>query len=698
MRYIPIVALFIALLPMPALAQAAADIVPPAPTVIAGTDSVAPATDQNTGDIKSFSSYSWHLTCNSSSGNLQAGVFANGQFSQLGACVNLEKFGHLYSKANYQIVFWNQNAANQTSLSVDYHIDYYDDYYVQINGSTNTTLFDGTIEVYAYQLAGITVQNTTAQLLISCQDQTADNTTYVGASADPNVWTGNNFFSVCNNINYVNTVNTTGSSYSVGLVQTNSVWETRIVHLIVSTQGALYATQTPTLTPSPTLAPTIPIAPGCSSYAVTVGAGATSATIPAGVWQFTAYYTLADLTGLNPSYYVLTLQIGDLTLNESVSAAATGSPASFLWGSQTLDADASAIAASSQIEPLSGQQITIVACPAAPTPTANATPTLTATTALTPTAGPTGTTLPPVGNNYCGPGMTAVLYPATSSQVYVAAPGTFATVGEPYTAGLSISITVDGVEQGIVPGQVAQLATGAQFFFSEVGGTEGSYFTYEVCTTVVPTPTLTPSPTATGTATLTPSPTAGITGTGTVTTTGTPTATVTTATAVGVGAIGAPDCVPTPAAPTMRAGTLPDLGILVPTLRPMPTITATVVLTVAVVIGPVQTMAAGLQSPVALLATAAAPYGPAGGATAAAGLQAHIQPGLAWLSLINPANPAWSMQGGPLWAVAPVLVPLLPALGILFVVVFIKFLLWIISKILDLVGLILDLVKLIPLA
>lgn len=71
------------------------------------------------------------------------------------------------------------------------------------------------------------------------------------------------------------------------------------------------------------------------------------------------------------------------------------------------------------------------------------------------------------------------------------------------------------------------------------------------------------------------------------------------------------------------------------------------------------------------------------GHTTANGMIVYIQPGLQWLAILNPQNPAYFTEGGPLWALAPVLRPLLPIVITTMLVSFIRLLIWFISFIVN---------------
>jgi hypothetical protein len=114
---------------------------------------------------------------------------------------------------------------------------------------------------------------------------------------------------------------------------------------------------------------------------------------------------------------------------------------------------------------------------------------------------------------------------------------------------------------------------------------------------------------------------------------------------------------------------MPALAIAVPTLKILPTITTTVQISLTVVIGAVGTLQAGLQTPAAMVSTAGAQFSYASGQNMAATVQAGMTPALSWLALVNPMHPQWQIEGGPLWALAPLLQPISPIIAMLALVV-----------------------------
>jgi hypothetical protein len=149
--------------------------------------------------------------------------------------------------------------------------------------------------------------------------------------------------------------------------------------------------------------------------------------------------------------------------------------------------------------------------------------------------------------------------------------------------------------------------------------------------------------------------------------------------------------------PTARLGTVPDLAIAVPTFEPLPVaITATVVITTAQIETTVAQTTNGMRTPQAALSTAIAGYTWQSGADTAASWAAAIQPALSWLAIANPQNPAYQTVGGPLWALAPVLMPVLPIILVSIMIVFVRFFFWLLDWLRKLIEVVFGLIELIP--
>lgn len=163
-----------------------------------------------------------------------------------------------------------------------------------------------------------------------------------------------------------------------------------------------------------------------------------------------------------------------------------------------------------------------------------------------------------------------------------------------------------------------------------------------------------------------------------------------------------PACVALPPTATVIAFAMPDLSIVVPTLRPLgsPTPTGTVGVTIAIsttaVAAFAATVQAGLATPVAAAATASAPFSWSSGVALSATAQIAAAPALSWLAILNPRAPAWQAEGGPLWALAPAIWPVMPAVGVFLLAALARFFLWLLAWFLKLVDLIIKLIELIP--
>ena len=163
------------------------------------------------------------------------------------------------------------------------------------------------------------------------------------------------------------------------------------------------------------------------------------------------------------------------------------------------------------------------------------------------------------------------------------------------------------------------------------------------------------------------------------------------------GGEGAPDdCVEAINPPTANLSPLPDLAIVVPTLQTLPDITATIEISSEVLIGSIQTMQAGVETPVADVLSATDRLDWQSGQDTAATMVAHVSPALDWLAILNPANAGYNHAGGALWALEPIIVPILPILSVSLIIVFVRFLLFMLNWFLKLIDLIVKLIELIP--
>lgn len=132
----------------------------------------------------------------------------------------------------------------------------------------------------------------------------------------------------------------------------------------------------------------------------------------------------------------------------------------------------------------------------------------------------------------------------------------------------------------------------------------------------------------------------------------------------------------------------PDLSIPVPTWRAIATIEITITsfITESVVITTVSTLRAGLSTPQASIKTMSAPYSAEAGAAFAATAVTNMQPALNWLAVLNPQS--WQTSNNALWAIAPIVGPVIP-LGIIWISsIVIRFIIWCVRWIIRIIELI----------
>lgn len=212
-----------------------------------------------------------------------------------------------------------------------------------------------------------------------------------------------------------------------------------------------------------------------------------------------------------------------------------------------------------------------------------------------------------------------------------------------------------------------------------------------------------PTGTATATGTITPTPTGTVTVT--VTVTETPTATPTgPGTAVPTPTHGFPNSIPTPTwcppwlltpSPVGIYGVVPDFSIPWPSGSGS-SITTTVEITFTMHITPVLTAQALLLTPIAQAEQMTSAFSPESAQDFSQAATGYMSPALSWLSILNPTNAAWQTEAGPLWALSPVLLPLLPILLISLLLAIGNMLLFIFNWLLKLFDVIIKLIELIP--
>lgn len=160
------------------------------------------------------------------------------------------------------------------------------------------------------------------------------------------------------------------------------------------------------------------------------------------------------------------------------------------------------------------------------------------------------------------------------------------------------------------------------------------------------------------------------------------------------------ECTPVTAIipPTIVAGQLPDLSLPIPTLMPSPTftMTGTVTISATVILAAIGTLEAGIATPAAALATVTTNYSYESGQLVSLDWSDQMDPALSWLSILNPDAAAWSSSGGPLWALAPLILPILPILAAGLLVAFFRVFLWFMAWFLKLIDLLFKLIELIP--
>lgn len=153
-------------------------------------------------------------------------------------------------------------------------------------------------------------------------------------------------------------------------------------------------------------------------------------------------------------------------------------------------------------------------------------------------------------------------------------------------------------------------------------------------------------------------------------------------------------CVTTPTSGPPNIGIIPDLRLYVPTHIPLTPVTVALTPLASDSLESIAQLRAQVQTPLAGVQTIADGYSWDTGATTAASWIDPMTPALAWLAVLNPASAAW--DSGPLWAVSPIIGPVLPVVGVVFGFFFVKFALWALQWLLRFVDLIIKLIELIP--
>lgn len=156
-------------------------------------------------------------------------------------------------------------------------------------------------------------------------------------------------------------------------------------------------------------------------------------------------------------------------------------------------------------------------------------------------------------------------------------------------------------------------------------------------------------------------------------------------------------CVPLDPSATIIAYTMPNLAFVIP-VRPTytATMTTTALINGTIIVGFAQTLEARESTPVAGVARIIGGLSWTSGELAGATAISVASPMLSWMAIVNPSNSAWSIEGGPLWAIEPFLLPIMPVLVMMSLVVFVKFALWALNWFLKLIELVVSVIKLIP--
>jgi hypothetical protein len=323
----------------------------------------------------------------------------------------------------------------------------------------------------------------------------------------------------------------------------------------------------------------------------------------------------------------------------------------------------------------------LLICPASaapsatPTTTASATPTMTPTMALTPTA-----TLAPfpvpdecfmVESEYRTDRRYYTRWPASfNTHSYDSAIALFHTADWRFKADAPVShISYSQATESIYYATYTYGAeTWMEFNTAGIGFMSDQSFRMMACPpSDMPTPTMPPSPTSPATAT--------------------PTGSV----------LEPAECVePITSTQAARLGGLPALAVELPTFEPVQPVTATVVISVAVVSETLDSMFTGMITPQMQIQTATAGYSWEQGHATVQGWSVWLQPALDWLAIVNPSSPAWTNEGTYLWALSPVLLPLAPLLIAGVVVVVVRYWFWFLDMFQRVIEFIIKLIELIP--
>ena len=405
------------------------------------------------------------------------------------------------------------------------------------------------------------------------------------------------------------------------------------------------------------------------------------------------------------------------TVVAQTAVGTAAASATAFWATQTAQVAQSAAAVDTPLALTASAIFSTQTAAAGQTTTtiANATGTSIARTA---SAGQTATTIAGSGQATCGSGYQQIGSSYATNTIGDVPEPFFLEFGQRVVYGNSSTVVVslylreslsDPLTNATALGVAGQVnlnvyyqrtSAGSRWVDPRIDTSLGSFFVPLLICELVPTLTITPTDTATSG----PEPT----NTQTNTATGVPGATNTPTNTPAYLATWTPgpitDDVPvclavvTPTAPPIFPTV--DLVLIIPTLRTIATAvttaTATPVISVTAIVRIFETAEAGMATPAAAIQTATAQYSWQAGQTTANGWSATITPLLSWLSILNPVNPAYQLEGTALWALAPVLVLLAPMLAVILPVVFFRLFLWFMQRMLQLIDILFKLIELIP--
>jgi hypothetical protein len=144
---------------------------------------------------------------------------------------------------------------------------------------------------------------------------------------------------------------------------------------------------------------------------------------------------------------------------------------------------------------------------------------------------------------------------------------------------------------------------------------------------------------------------------------------------------------------------MPELALSIPTFA---AITSTVAVSISLpfsnVVGIMQTIDIVIQTPAAAVIGLGDGYSFEIGNQIAATSVSVAAPALSWLAIVNPTHPYWSQEGTALWAIWPLVGPILPIFGYYIGMFVIRFGMWVFRWFMRLLELARKLIELIPFA